>query len=37
MTGLYAQEGSSEYQIDTITGEKENAEALGRELAEKIK
>ena len=37
LTGLYAQEGSSEYQIDTITGEKENAEALGRELAEKIK
>lgn len=37
LTGLYAQEGSIEYQIDTITGKKENAEALGRELAEKIK
>lgn len=37
LTGLYAQEGSSEYQISTITGEKKNAEALGKELAEKIK
>ena len=37
LTGLYAQEDSSEYQIRAITGEKTEAEALGRELAEKIR
>lgn len=37
LTGLYAQEGSTEYQIDTIVGKKAKAQDLGRVLAEKIK
>lgn len=33
LTGLYAEEGSREYRIASVSGEKEEAERLGRELA----
>ena len=33
LTGLYAKEGSDEYKVASVVGEKEKAEALGRELA----
>ncbi len=36
LTGLYAQEGCNEYQLETITGPKEHAKALGEKLAGKM-
>ncbi len=36
LTGLYAEEGSLEFCTDTVTGRREEAERLGRELAEKM-
>lgn len=36
LTGMYAKEGSLQYQIYRISGRKEEAENLGRELAGKI-
>lgn len=37
LTGLFAEEGSTDYWIDTITGPKEQAELLGQKLAERMK
>ncbi len=36
LTGLYAREGSMEYQVEAVNGRKEEAERLGRELAQRI-
>lgn len=36
LTGLYAEEGSRDYRIASITGEKKEAKRLGRELAGKM-
>ncbi|NBH15448.1 hydroxymethylbilane synthase [Lachnospiraceae bacterium] len=37
LTGMYAKEGSLEFYIDSVTGWKEEAEKLGRELAVKMR
>lgn len=37
LTGLYAEEGSAEYQTGVITGTKEQAKQLGEMLAERMK
>ena len=37
VTGLYAEEGSTEYQVEVTSGKKEQAETLGEELARKMR